>query len=222
MAARRTKAEGGGRGGPAPSAGLDGAREVGVGSEGTARRARAAAAAPPPRRPAGADPAEGPGSGGEATKAEPPGRNPTADPRGAAPAPRRPAEDGPALAARRRRGRTADRAGRAAEGAVARHYARTGLAVVEARWRGLAGEIDLVLRDGEGTEAGLVFVEVKAARGHAEAARALTPRQVARLLEAGAEYLGTQPMGQLTEARFDVALVDRSGRVEIIENALGQ
>ncbi len=105
---------------------------------------------------------------------------------------------------------------------MARHYARAGLGMIEARWRGRAGEIDLVLRCGEGPDAGLVFVEVKAARDHAQAARALTARQVARLLEAGAEYLGTQPLGQLTEARFDVALVDRSGRVEIIENALGQ
>ena len=101
---------------------------------------------------------------------------------------------------------------------MARHYARLGLGVVEVRWRGEAGEIDLVLRDGDG----VVFVEVKAARDHAGAARALTPRQIARLLEAGAEYLGTLPTGQLTEARFDVALVDRSGAVEVIENALGQ
>ena len=75
-----------------------------------------------------------------------------------------------------------------------------------------------MLRDDEG----VVFVEVKAARDHAAAARSLTPRQVARILGAGAEYLGTQPGGQLTPARFDVALVDRSGRVEVIENALGQ
>ena len=128
----------------------------------------------------------------------------------------------PARAGRASRGRTAHHAGRAAEGTVARHYARAGLPTIEARWRGRAGEIDLVLRDGEGPDAGLVFVEVKASRDHARAARSLTPRQVARLLEAGAEYLGTQPLGQLTPARFDVALVDRSGRVEIIENALGQ
>ena len=85
-------------------------------------------------------------------------------------------------------------------------------------WRGAAGEIDLVLRDGEG----VVFVEVKAARDHASAARSLTPRQVGRLLDAGAEYLGGCAEGQLTPARFDVALVDRAGLVEVIENALGQ
>ena len=121
-------------------------------------------------------------------------------------------------APRRRRGRTAHHSGRAAEGIVARHYEGLGLAAIEARWRGEAGEVDLILRDGEG----VVFVEVKAARDHAAAARSLTPRQAERILAAGAEYLGTLPGGQLTPARFDVALVDRSGRVEIVENALGQ
>ena len=117
-----------------------------------------------------------------------------------------------------RRGRVAHRSGLSAEEVVARHYAGLGLALVEARWRGEAGEVDLVLRDGEG----LVFVEVKAARSHAGAAASLSPRQAARILAAGAEYLGGQPLGQLTPARFDVALLDRAGRVEVIENALGQ
>ena len=133
-----------------------------------------------------------------------------------------PPEEAPDRAARRLRGRASHHSGRAAEGAAARHYARAGLALIEARWRGAAGEIDLVLRDGEGPRAGLVFVEVKSAPDHARAARSLTPRQAARILEAGAEYLGGQPLGQLTKARFDVALVDRAGRVEVIENALGQ
>lgn len=138
--------------------------------------------------------------------------------RGAREADGRASEAAPALVARRARGRAAYHLGRSAEGAVARHYLEAGLAVVEARWRGAAGEIDLVLRDGEG----VVFVEVKAARDHAQAARSLTPRQAARLLDAGAEYLGSCERGQLTPARFDVALVDRVGRVEVIENALGQ
>ena len=130
--------------------------------------------------------------------------------------------EGPDLAARRRRGRVAHHTGRAAEGAVARHYAQAGLAVIDVRWRGEAGEIDLVLREGDGPGAGIVFVEVKSAPDHARAARSLTPRQAARILAAGAEYLGAQPLGDLTAARFDVALVDRAGRVEIVENALGQ
>ena len=34
------------------------------------------------------------------------------------------------------------------------------------------------------------------------------------------EFVGGEPAGQLTEMRFDVALVDGQGRIEIIENAL--
>ena len=117
----------------------------------------------------------------------------------------------------RSRGRVAHHGGLAAEEVVARHYERRGVALVEARWRGEAGEIDLVLRDG----AALVMVEVKQARDHDRAARALGPRQAERVLAAAAEYLGTQPGGQLTEMRIDLALVDRAGRVAIVENALG-
>jgi putative endonuclease len=117
-----------------------------------------------------------------------------------------------------RAGRVAYHAGLSAEEVVARRYAGRGVALVEARWRGEAGEIDLVLRDGEG----LILVEVKAARSHRAAAASLSPRQAERVLAAGAEYLGAQPLGQLTPVRFDLALVDRSGRVEIVENALGQ
>lgn len=117
-----------------------------------------------------------------------------------------------------RRGRTAHHLGLAAEEVVARHYARLGHALVEARWRGTSGEIDLVLSDGDG----LLLVEVKAARDHARAAAALSPRQAERLLRAGEEYLGGRPLGQLTPVRFDLALVDRAGRVAVVENALGQ
>ena len=116
-----------------------------------------------------------------------------------------------------RRGRVSYHAGLSAEEVVVRHYAGRGARPVETRWRGEAGELDLVLRDGDG----LIVVEVKAARSHAGAAAALSPRQAARILSAGAEYLGGQPLGQLTPVRFDLAVVDRSGRVEVIENALG-
>ena len=128
----------------------------------------------------------------------------------------RPPSRGPASALRSR-GRVAHHGGLAAEEIVARHYERRGLARVETRWRGQAGEIDLVLRCG----AALVLVEVKQARDHARAAQSLSPRQTQRILDAAAEYLGTQPAGQLTETRVDLALVDRAGRVEIVENALG-
>lgn len=114
------------------------------------------------------------------------------------------------------RGRTAYLAGLAAEAAVERLYAGRGCAIVARRWRGSRGEIDLVARDG-GT---LVFVEVKAAGSRDRAAEALSPAQVARLFGAAAEYLAREPAGQDTPARFDVALVDGQGRIEILPNAL--
>jgi len=41
-----------------------------------------------------------------------------------------------------------------------------------------------------------------------------------RLQDAAAEFLGGQPAGLDTPARFDVALVDGQGRVAVIENVL--
>lgn len=107
------------------------------------------------------------------------------------------------------------RAGLAAEDAVARHYARSGREVLASRWRGGSGEIDLILRDG----AGVVFVEVKKAATHAEAAVRVTQRQMARIYAAAAEFLAGEPAGQATESRFDVALMDSYGRIEVLENA---
>lgn len=106
-------------------------------------------------------------------------------------------------------------AGLAAEDAVARDYARRGRPVARRRWRGQGGEIDLILREGNG----LIFVEVKKSSSHARAADRLTARQMARLTAAAAEFLGTQAEGQLTDIRFDLATVDRAGTVRILENA---
>lgn len=84
------------------------------------------------------------------------------------------------------------------------------------RWRGAAGEIDLVMeKDGE-----VVFIEVKASVTHARAAEALSKRQIARLLRSAEHCLGTFPKGLATPMRFDVALVDGQGRLDVIVNAL--
>lgn len=107
-------------------------------------------------------------------------------------------------------------AGLAAEGIVARHYQRRGHAIAAHRWRGTGGEIDLVARHADE----VIFVEVKKSRSFARAAEALRPRQMARLYAAASEFLAGEPEGQATPCRFDVALVDGSGRLEIIENAL--
>jgi putative endonuclease len=106
-------------------------------------------------------------------------------------------------------------AGLAAEGMVARHYLDSGRTIAAQRWRGQGGEIDLVARDG----AQVIFIEVKKSDTHARAAEALSARQMARIYSAAEEFLGGEPLGQLTEARFDVALVDAMGRIEVLENA---
>ena len=108
-------------------------------------------------------------------------------------------------------------AGVAAEDTVAETYRRRGYAQKAKRWRGQGGEIDLIFEK----LGALVFVEVKKSRSFATAALRLTDRQMQRIYTAAGAYLATMPMGQDTEARFDAALVDADGRVEIVENAFG-
>jgi putative endonuclease len=123
---------------------------------------------------------------------------------------------GPRLA-RQRRGQTNYRSGAAAEDQVERAYLRSGHRLRNRRWRGGVGEIDLVMeKAGE-----IIFVEVKASRTHAEAAGALRRGQIGRLLQSAEAYIGGLPRGLMTPMRFDVALVDRVGQVDVIENALG-
>lgn len=116
------------------------------------------------------------------------------------------------------RGQVAFHDGMAAEQRIAQDYERRGFSVARRRWRSAGGEIDLITRDA----GGVVFVEVKKARDFARAAERLSPRQMARIYASAEAFLATEPEGQLTNARFDVALVDAAGRFEIIENAFGQ
>lgn len=119
---------------------------------------------------------------------------------------------------RANRGRLACLSGAMAEESVARHLEVAGMRVVARRWRGQAGEIDLILRDG----ACVVFVEVKQAASHAEAASRLGRRQMDRICAAACEYAAGLSDGMMTEMRFDVALVDAQGRVEILQNAFAE
>lgn len=114
-------------------------------------------------------------------------------------------------------GATSYHAGRVAEDQVAAHYLRRGLTVAASRWRGSAGEIDLILRDG----AVVVFVEVKRAATLTDAAWRLGPAQISRICGAASEFVAGEPGGQDTEMRFDLALVDGQGAIEVIENAFG-
>ncbi len=108
-----------------------------------------------------------------------------------------------------------DQRGRAAEARAEAALAADGFSVLDRRCRTPAGEIDLVAtRDGL-----LVFVEVKARPSLSEAAFALTPRQQARLLAAGAWWCGLHPERGSAGVRFDVLVVDAAGQVRRIADA---
>jgi putative endonuclease len=108
-------------------------------------------------------------------------------------------------------------AGLSAEQRIAQDYERRGFVVARRRWRGAGGEIDLITRNSDG----LVFIEVKQSRTIARAAERLNRRQMGRICASAEQFMAGEPDGQLTNVRFDVALVDQAGKFEIIENAFG-
>lgn len=112
-------------------------------------------------------------------------------------------------------GLTSYHAGRIAEDRVAAAYERLGSDICARRWRGQSGEIDLIARDG----AQVIFIEVKKSRTHGWAAESLSRRQMERICASASEFLTGEPAGQNTDCRFDLALVDATGRIEILENA---
>jgi putative endonuclease len=107
------------------------------------------------------------------------------------------------------------RAGLAAEEAVARRYVDQGGVISARRWRGPSGEIDMIVHH----QGASVLVEVKQSRTHAQAAERLTARQMGRIYASASEYLAGEPAGQDSDARFDVALVDAQGCIEVLANA---
>lgn len=133
------------------------------------------------------------------------------------PAPQTPVPPVPAAdpAIRRSRGQASYHAGLSAEAQVARHYASRGAKIVAQRWRGRAGEVDLVADDG--TQ--LIFIEVKRSRTFAQGIERVTPHQVARILQTAEEYADRHAQGSLTEMRCDVAVVTGSGSIRVVENA---
>ncbi len=106
--------------------------------------------------------------------------------------------------------------GISAEDSVARIYERGGARVTERRWRGPSGEIDMIAETG-GT---LCFVEVKKSKSHSAAALRVSKAQILRIQAAAMEYLSARSLSLDTDMRFDLALVDRTGAVDVVENAL--
>ena len=103
--------------------------------------------------------------------------------------------------------------GMAAEEIAARTYEARGGHVLERRWKVPSGEIDLIVE----MKGVIVFVEVKARKTLDAAMSAVRPAQLARIYASAEQYLGA--VSNLNAAcRFDLAAVDRSGRIEIITN----
>lgn len=114
---------------------------------------------------------------------------------------------------RAERGAKSYQAGLAAEDIAAQWYQNHGAAVLARRWRCPAGELDLIVRDGDT----IVFVEVK----HRKAQifdDPITPKQWRRLENAAETYIVTAVTGN-APLRFDVVIVDAQGAVETIKNA---
>lgn len=123
----------------------------------------------------------------------------------------------PEAQAKHHRGRMAHHFGQSAEDQVARDYERRGATILQRRWRGQVGEIDLILQ-----HAGvLVFVEVKASRSIDKALNNLCTAQIARIHRSAEEYLKDLPSGSLTEVRFDLACCDGMDQPQVFENAFG-
>jgi putative endonuclease len=101
--------------------------------------------------------------------------------------------------------------GAAAEQRALNHLMGQGLALVERNYRvargpsARGGEIDLILRDRDGT---LVFVEVRerADADHGSAAATVTGRKQQRIIRAAQHYLMRQPSA--VACRFDVVALD--------------
>lgn len=105
--------------------------------------------------------------------------------------------------------------GLAAEEIVARAYERNGFEVLEKRWKTREGEVDLVARHQEK----LYFVEVKCSRNFDQAAALITPRQQQRIQNAALGYLAERAKSLDVDCRFDAALVDGMGRVQVLPGA---
>ena len=104
--------------------------------------------------------------------------------------------------------------GLSAEQSVERAYCDAGAKVVQRRWRGKSGEVDLIMQLG----ATYIFIEVKKARDFASAAMRLSERQLQRIARAADEFAATLPLGLNSAMRIDVALVNNASESQIIEN----
>jgi putative endonuclease len=94
--------------------------------------------------------------------------------------------------------------GRDGEQLALAYLQERGLVLVEANFRCKAGEIDLIMRDGDT----LVFVEVRqrAAGSTVSAAESIGPAKIRRIVRAAQVYL--QGLNRLPPCRIDVVAID--------------
>ncbi len=97
-------------------------------------------------------------------------------------------------------GRAGHRRGLWAERLAAAYMWMQGYAIVEHRYRGPSGEIDLVCRRGKR----LVFVEVKVRQSVADSLEAVTPAAQARIIRAAEAFIAENPNLADCTWRFDV------------------
>ena len=97
-----------------------------------------------------------------------------------------------------------------------------GWTILAQKWRGQAGEVDLIADDGEL----IVMVEVKTRRGesHGRAEEAVTRAKCGRLIQLGQEFIETDPSLETRFWRVDLVAItlDSAGRIvryNHIENA---
>lgn len=115
----------------------------------------------------------------------------------------------------RGRRHAAELRGRDAEALAAAALERAGWRILGRRVRTPLGELDLIAEQG-----GLVAViEVKRRTTAAEAAFSVTERQRRRIVAAAEAWLGAHTDAAPEGVRFDVLLVDATGRVRRIPDA---
>jgi putative endonuclease len=107
--------------------------------------------------------------------------------------------------------------GRAGEDIAARFLAQRGFTLLDRNWRGGAGEIDIVARDGEST----VFVEVKTHSDPGFLEWSVGPDKRRRIVSASRRWLAAHPRSDAAFVRYDIVLVG-NGSVEHIRDAFGE
>jgi putative endonuclease len=114
------------------------------------------------------------------------------------------------------------RVGRRGEELAKRHLEASGYSILEANYRGKAGEIDLVAeKDGV-----LVFVEVRARTGAAFGSpeESITPQKRSHIVDTALEYLQANG-AESREWRVDLVAIEleagaRLKRLDVLENAV--